>query len=174
MKGSNAAQNPAPLRLHGTGELPERETRLFSGAHVSVFSGAFEAFGPRSSRRRWCRLRGAGHFSPPPSPLNCSLCLFAMICSRAACSAAAISLDVAPGGKSNRTNLFWSGLSASGIASLPSQLRRFQNQRPRLFGHTSPCTTMTHPTASRPWRSGAASCIMSEHQDRYAKKGRVV
>ena len=33
-------------------EEPERVTRLFSGAHVSVFSGAFEAFGPRSSRRR--------------------------------------------------------------------------------------------------------------------------
>ena len=40
---------------------PEVACRFFSGAHVSVFSGSFEAFGPRSSRRRWCLLRGAGH-----------------------------------------------------------------------------------------------------------------
>ena len=42
-----------------SGEFPERKTRLFSGAHVSVFSGAFEAFGPRSSRRRRCRYKGS-------------------------------------------------------------------------------------------------------------------
>ena len=41
-----------------SGEFPERKTRLFSGAHVSVFSGVFKAFGPRSSRRRWCRYKG--------------------------------------------------------------------------------------------------------------------
>ena len=41
-----------------SGDFPERETRLFSGAHVSVFSGAFEAFGPGFSLWAWCRYKG--------------------------------------------------------------------------------------------------------------------
>jgi hypothetical protein len=47
VEGSNAAQNPAPQRLHRTGELSERVTRLSPLSHAP----AFPAFCAGNARR---------------------------------------------------------------------------------------------------------------------------